>query len=155
MKMTCSSFLYKFTPRDQDRLVTLVSKYSRAGHEQTTVKNCKYVIVEIAADVSDNTSSLRETLDLQLDAIAFIFPLVKDRFSSPGNEVDCPKNAPEEIAILMREFQQPLDSAKSLPNGSSSNLSKKNNTKVSSSQVGLIYLRIAKTSSLIFCFWPN
>ena len=88
MKMTCSSFLYKFTPRDQDRLVTLVSKYSRAGHEQTTVKNCKYVIAEIAVDVSDNTTSLQETLDLQLDAIAIIFPLVKDKFSSLAeNEV--------------------------------------------------------------------
>lgn len=88
MKMTCSSFLYKFTPRDQDRLVTLVSKYSRAGHEQTTVKNCKYVIAEIVVDVSDNTTSLQETLDLQLDAIAIIFPLVKDRFSSLAeNEV--------------------------------------------------------------------
>ena len=88
MKMTCSSFLYKFTPRDQDRLVTLVSKYSRAGHEQTTVKICKYVIAEIVVDVSDNTTSLQETLDLQLDAIAIIFPLVKDRFSSLAeNEV--------------------------------------------------------------------
>ena len=73
--------LTSFSPRDEDGLVKLVSKYPRAGDEWKKVNNCKYVYVEID-DVSFTKNSLQETLDLQSDVIAIIVPLIKDRFSS-------------------------------------------------------------------------
>lgn len=65
-------------------------------------------------------------MDLRTDTIAIIAQLIKDRFSSlVENEVfkamkcidpqywedDQTKNVPEEIEILLREFQEPLDKA--------------------------------------------
>lgn len=45
-----AGFLRNFSPRDEDRLVTLVTlvlKYLRAEHEWKKFNNCKYVNVEI------------------------------------------------------------------------------------------------------------
>ena len=59
-----TSFLLKFTPRNEDGLVTPLSKYPRAGHEQRKVNDCEYVDVEID-DVFFTMDSLQEALDLQ------------------------------------------------------------------------------------------
>ena len=72
---TFTSFLHKFTHRDGDGLVALVSKYQRVGHKQ---KKVNYVYVEID-DISFTANGLQETLDLRS---ATIIPATKDRFSS-------------------------------------------------------------------------
>ena len=59
------SFLHKFTLRDEDGVVTLVSRYPRAGNERKKPQNRDYVDVEID-EINQVENAITKAIDLRM-----------------------------------------------------------------------------------------
>ena len=122
-----SSFLRKFTIKDEDELVAVTSRYPKLGHERRQLRNREYIEIELDDMTSVNRQSLEQAIELRAEGVDIIVPLIKDRFSSFTDDEgvftlmtwfdpqfwqdDRVKNGRDEIKKLIEIFKTPLEAA--------------------------------------------
>lgn len=83
------SHLTKFRIKDENDLITLVSSYTKAGHEGKNPANREYIEIEIDSfcEATLNEDTLQRSLEIRVSAIDVFVPLIEGRLGSFNEEI--------------------------------------------------------------------
>jgi len=86
---TIDSHLTKFRIKDENDLITLVSSYTKAGHEGKNPANREYIEIEIDSfcEATLNEDTLQRSLEIRVSAIDVFVPLIEGRLGSFNEEI--------------------------------------------------------------------
>ena len=85
------SYLAKFFIKDEDNLTTVISNYTKAGHERRKLENREYIEIEINFLMTPPLilSHSIQFLTLRSTSIEIFIALVQYRFGSFRDDISC------------------------------------------------------------------